>query len=368
MFPNITVPTLLVDRKKCLQNIERMAQKAAANRIPLRPHFKTHQSKVIGNWYRSFGVDRIAVSSLKMAAYFAEDGWQDITVAFPTNPREIELINSLAARIQLNLLVENHEVLDTLIAQLKSSANLYIKADIGYHRTGLSIQQFTIIDALIERIQNTTHLNFKGFLAHAGHSYQARSKAAIEEIHAHSKNAFIQFRDRYQSDFYDLQLSYGDTPTCSIVDDFSFATEIRPGNFVFYDLAQHHIGSCTMDQIAVAMACPVVAKHSLRQEIIVYGGGVHFSKDRIVLPDGTMHYGKVVSMEGKRWRIPDNPAYVKSLSQEHGIIKATKSLFEKTQIGDLLFVLPVHSCMAANASKVYYTFDGEWITMFSMNS
>jgi len=31
--------------------------------------------------------------------------------------------------------------------------------------------------------------------------------------------------------------------------------EIRPGNFVFYDLMQYRIGSCSVGQIAVAMAC-----------------------------------------------------------------------------------------------------------------
>ena len=73
-----------------------MAGKAHANRLVFRPHFKTHQSHLIGQWFREEGVTKITASSLSMAAYFAEDGWDDITVAFPVNIREMDTINELA--------------------------------------------------------------------------------------------------------------------------------------------------------------------------------------------------------------------------------------------------------------------------------
>jgi hypothetical protein len=44
-----------------------------------------------------------------MAQYFVDDGWNDITVAFPVNLREAGIINELAGRIQLNLLAEDSE-------------------------------------------------------------------------------------------------------------------------------------------------------------------------------------------------------------------------------------------------------------------
>jgi len=70
-----------------------MVQKAKSNHVILRPHFKTHQSRIIGKWFKKAKVDKIAVSSFSMAEYFANDGWKDITVAFPVNIREIEKIN-----------------------------------------------------------------------------------------------------------------------------------------------------------------------------------------------------------------------------------------------------------------------------------
>ena len=60
-------PTLLVDRQKCIANIKAMKAKADMAEIMFRPHFKTHQSKAVGEWFREQGVDKITVSSVRMA-------------------------------------------------------------------------------------------------------------------------------------------------------------------------------------------------------------------------------------------------------------------------------------------------------------
>ena len=125
-------PTLLLNTKKCRANIEKMVQKAQRNNIAFRPHFKTHQSREIGNWFRAYGIDRITVSSPTMANYFAADGWNDITVAFPVNIREIATINALASTIQLNLLVESVETVEQLAQKLKAPVRVFIKADTVY--------------------------------------------------------------------------------------------------------------------------------------------------------------------------------------------------------------------------------------------
>ena len=81
----VTEPTMVLNEEVCKSNIARMAAKAKAANVVFRPHFKTHQSREIGEWFRASGVDKITVSSLNMAMKFAEWGWNDITVAFPVN-------------------------------------------------------------------------------------------------------------------------------------------------------------------------------------------------------------------------------------------------------------------------------------------
>jgi D-serine deaminase-like pyridoxal phosphate-dependent protein len=325
--------------------------------VAFRPHVKTHQSLAVARWLKEEGVAKITVSSLKMAAYFAQE-WYDITVAFPTNILEIETINTLASKIQLNLCVENVEVLEFLKNHLKAPVGIFLKMDIGYNRTGIAVDRFSLIDQLLSQMDQTPMLQFKGFLGHAGHSYQCRSKEAVEAVHQTSKEKFLILKSHYQEQYPMLTLSYGDTPSCSVTEDFTGIDEIRPGNFIFYDLTQNIIGSNELDEIAVAMACPVVAKHPDRNEIVIYGGGVHLSKDRVEDPETGVIFGRIAEKKGSGWGACIPNMHLKSLSQEHGIVSVPKETMRDYAIGDLLWVLPVHSCMAADLMKEFHTPEG----------
>ncbi len=95
--------------------------------------------------------------------------------------------------------------------------------------------------------------------------------------------------------------SIGDTPCCSVADDFSNVDEIRPGNYVFYNLKMHQIGACTTEEIAVAVACPVVGKYPEREEVVIYGGAVHFSKDFLLNKKGGKFFGYLTHFDGNGW-------------------------------------------------------------------
>ena len=55
-------PCLLIDEFIARANIHKMAKKARANKVNFRPHFKTHQSETIGEWFRDEGIKSITVS------------------------------------------------------------------------------------------------------------------------------------------------------------------------------------------------------------------------------------------------------------------------------------------------------------------
>lgn len=356
----IIKPTLLLDENKCKENINRMFKKAKVHNLAFRPHFKTHQSLEIGLWFKEIGAHKITVSSISMAEYFSED-WDDITIAFPTNINEIESINRLASKITINLAIENIESIAYLAENLKYKVNVYLKVDVGYHRTGINPTNKDMMDAILDVIDANPLLSFIGFLGHEGHTYKCRTPEAIKKIHSDSLNIMAGLKEFYKSRFPNAIVSLGDTPSCSVAEDFSGVDEIRPGNFVFYDLTQHKIGSNTISQIAVAMACPIVAIHKGRSEIVVYGGGVHFSKDRIEDTEGTI-FGRVVEKTEKGWGNIIPGMYVNSLSQEHGIISVRKSEINNYTIGDHLMILPVHSCMTGNLMKQYTTISGRQIS------
>ncbi len=360
----VVQPTILLDQVRCERNIQVMSTKAKTANVSLRPHFKTHQSLAIGEWMRQYGIHQATVSSLQMAEYFANGGWDDITVAFPINILEINRINSLAQRITLNLLILSKETIDFLDQHLLSPIHAFIKLDTGYHRTGVPFNDFDQLDELINKIEVSKNIRFKGFLHHAGHSYDARNRSEVEVVHQASLTNMEVTYQQYLTRFPQIEISVGDTPTCSVMNSFGCATEIRPGNFVFYDLMMIQIGVCNYNQIAVAVACPVVAKHPDRNEIVIYGGGVHFSKDVIVDKEGKKLYGIAVENEGELgWGKPIEGVFLKKLSQEHGTIVAPSDFIRKIKVGDILKILPVHSCMTADLLKRYLTTEGKWLEM-----
>ncbi|NIV11183.1 MAG: alanine racemase, partial [Aliifodinibius sp.] len=97
-----------------------MAERAQKQNLRFKPHMKTHQSIQVGKWLKEYGISAITVSSVKMAQYFANDGWQDITIAFPCNVRQLPELNDLAKDISLTLLINKSKTVSLLAKHLKN--------------------------------------------------------------------------------------------------------------------------------------------------------------------------------------------------------------------------------------------------------
>ncbi|RUT77926.1 alanine racemase [Ancylomarina longa] len=357
-------PTLLLDKAKCLMNIDAMIAKAKRSNTILRPHFKTHQSSEIGKWFMDRGINSIAVSSMSMANYFADNGWMDITLAIPVNVREIDLIDKLASKIQLNLVVESRESILFLESELKHAVGIFIKVDTGYQRCGIPTEATESVRMLVDLMKDAEKLTCKGFLAHTGQNYKAKDQTEIHKNHSKALLDLNELKDLFRKDIPNLIVSLGDTPACSISEEFYGIDEIRPGNFVFYDVMQYVLGSCDENQIAVAMACPIIARNIDRKELVIYGGAIHLSKEYLEADEeGTKLFGSIVRISENGWGEILGGAYLASLSQEHGIIRCSDGLFDSFQIGDLIGILPVHSCLTANLMGQYLSTDGNWLEM-----
>jgi len=348
-FADIIRPTPVVDELRARANIAGMAAKARRLGLELRPHFKTHQSVAIGTWFRDEGVRAITVSSLGMAAYFAADGWDDITVAFPYNPREAALAGDLAGRVRLGLLVDGDEGLRAAAA-LGAPARVWIKIDTGYGRAGVSWKQPEASLALAEGLRRSATLEFAGILTHNGATYQAKDRQSLLISHAKS---LARMRD-VAALIGDCPISLGDTPACVLAEDFEGASEIRPGNFVFFDLMQRALGVCNDNQIALAMACPVVGVRS--DHILLYGGAVHFSKDFVEVGD-QRRYG---CLSEEAFGPVDESSPLIGLSQGHGTVRAGEEA-AKLKVGGLAWIYPAHSCLSADLHSAYRSRNGACI-------
>jgi len=358
----IDQPTLLIDEEITRRNIRRMMDRALKNKVAFRPHFKTHQSQEVGEWFRQAAIDRITVSSMEMAEYFARYNWHDITIAFPLNIRQVERIRKLAEQVHLGVLVENPEGIACLSVLTECNLDVWVKVDVGNSRTGLDWQDCRGVFDLCEQIRKNPVLKLKGLLTHSGHTYKTADATGVSDIFREGIDRLSTLRNALKKQgLSGLTISVGDTPGCSLCDDWSGADEVRPGNFVFFDAQQLTAGVCRFGDIAAAVACPVVAKHESRHEVILYGGAIHLSKD-YQLTRGEKSYGLPCFAERNRWGQPIEGAIVKGLSQEHGVVSVPGRAFDRIKIGDLLFIIPAHSCLTVQVLRKYYTLDGKEIS------
>jgi len=341
----ITVPTLLILEERARANIRRMRDRARDAGVVLRPHFKTHQNPNVAEWFREAGIDRITVSSLAMARRFAALGWNDITLAFLLNPADLPAVSDLAVRLaarsgRLSVTLDS-PLTARKVADCGLAADIWLKVDTGYGRTGIPGDQTPELQEVVRALGRTP----RGLLAHAGHGYHARSRPALQ-------NLWDETRQRLHAaaaglGMENLALSVGDTPTCTTARDLGEVDEIRPGNFVYGDLMQVRIGSMNLAELAAAVACPVVGVYPARGQVVVHGGAVHLSKERLDTPDGPI-FGRPGTLD-PAWSCPG--AAVTSLSQEHGVISFGAGFAPQAGRlvpGDVLPVWPVHSCLAAD--------------------
>ncbi|BDS06205.1 alanine racemase [Oceaniferula spumae] len=339
---SIPGPVLEIDVFRARRNIKRMVEKAQRSGVVLRPHFKTHQSLEVAEWFCEEGVESCTVSSPTMAEFFANGGWDDILIAFPAQPGAMDIYRKLSSTVKLGLITDSPDVVNMLAEGLESEVDVWIEIDAGYARTGVAWDDQESLKRLASVVESAACLNLRGVLTHGGDTYTCRNSDEIVQSYQRCSERMLHASDILSAVINrKVDISCGDTPSCSVVEDFSSMTEIRPGNFVFYDLMQYQIGACELDDIALRLACPIAGIYPTRGEIVIHGGAVHLSKERLQEHE----YGRVLvtDSDGHQQVLPN--VVVKSLSQEHGLVSAPSNCLEGLEIGDVLHVLPVHSCL-----------------------
>ncbi|MDQ8170121.1 MAG: alanine racemase [Gemmatimonadota bacterium] len=355
----LPTPSLLIDGARVERNVTRMATRIAALGARLRPHVKTHKAIEVGRMQVKAGMRGITVSTLAEARAFAAHGFDDITYGVPVEPGKYAAVTAMnAAGTRLAVLTDDGDVPASLAAAARAAGttvDVYLKVDCGYGRAGVDPEGPALIE-VARRIGDQSHLRFAGILTHAGHSYQARGRAAIMAYARAERALMVAAAARLAGAGIPVPtVSIGSTPTASHVDDLTGVHEVRTGNYAFYDLMQVAIGSCTADDVALSVLAAVVHRDPARGTIILDAGSIAMSKDAgIADPDGVTHFGRLMTLEGE-----DLGLRVTALSQEHGWVTVhDRALLDRLPVGARVRILANHSCLTAAQHAHYEVCDG----------
>jgi D-serine deaminase-like pyridoxal phosphate-dependent protein len=205
-------------------------------------------------------------------------------------------------------------------------------------------------------VSNLPGLKFCGLLSHAGHGYHAASETALKLIAEEEVNALTRLAAHMRHKGVEVEeISVGATPTARFSLTHKGPTEMRPGNYVYFDRTQAGLGAATFDDCALSVLSTVVAKHPGR--IILDAGSKTLSNDgaRGFVPlEG---YGALSPSPSGDLR-PHGGFSIERLSEEHAIVKVAAAA-PALSIGDRVRILPNHSCVVSNLVDVVHMADGD---------
>ncbi|WP_341705782.1 alanine racemase [Ferrovibrio sp.] len=364
---DLSTPSLILDRSRLLANTARMRQRAAQLGVGLRPHMKTAKSATIAAIAHDGAKGPVTVSTLAEARYFAAAGFRDILYAVPVAPQKLDQAAAIMRETGCDLkLITDHPAVAAAIAEagrrLGLAFRVLIKIDCGLGRAGIPADSELLLPlaaALSAPDSATGGAVLAGVLTHAGHSYHAKDIAEIRRIAEDERLAVVTAAGRLRAAGHACPIvSVGSTPTALHAAHYDGVTEMRPGNYMFFDLFQAGVGSCRMEDIAVGVLASVVAHHPGRGHLLIDAGGLALSKDTGAnehLP-GT-GYGRV-RQPGAAQPLPG--LAVHDVHQEHGLVGRQDGAapdFAAHPPGSRLLVLPNHSCMTAAMYDRYFVVD-----------
>ncbi|AGP52304.1 DSD1 family PLP-dependent enzyme [Streptomyces rapamycinicus] len=350
-------PFAVVDVHKALRNIDRLAAKADHLGVTLRPHVKTAKSLDVAALMHGAAPNPVTVSTLAEAEAFADGGYADITYAVGIDPHKLPRVLALLRRgVTLRVLLDSPEQA-AFVAEASRRSGIGVPAqieiDCDSHRGGLKTDAPALLD-----VGRTLHDAgcLDGVLTHAGESYFAYSADERRLAAKNERDTAVAAAESLRAAGLPVAtVSVGSTPTAHAAEDLTGVTELRAGNYVFFDLVMAGLGVCRIDDLALSVVVTVIGHRPEYGWIVTDGGWMAMSRDRgTAAQPKDQGYGLVTDLTGRT--IPG--LVMSAASQEHGTITARDgAALPDLPIGTRLRILPNHACATAAQHRGYHVID-----------
>jgi D-serine deaminase-like pyridoxal phosphate-dependent protein len=351
----IPTPAVLVESSTLARNLARMQQMVGERGIALRPHAKTHKSPVIARMQLANGATGICCAKLGEAEVFADAGVTDIRLPYPLNPASADRVLALTNRVVLSFIVDDQAVArewSRIAVQRGRTLSVLVKVDVGFHRCGIDPHGGRAA-AIVADIASLPGLRFLGLLSHAGHGYGAASESEAEAIAV--EEAAILRELAVASHAHCTEISVGATPTARFSVRQPGITEMRPGNYAYFDRTQVGLGAASWDDCALTVLARVVSRPA-PDRVILDSGSKTLTKDLARGFTELPGYGTVLT--GLHTAAPDDRLLIENLSEEHATVRAAAGE-PGLKTGTVVRIVPNHSCVVSNLVDAIWMVDGE---------
>ena len=343
---DLDTPSVLVDLDVLERNIAEIADLARAAGVALRPHIKTHKTPEIARMQLDAGAIGVTCAKLGEAEALADAGLTDFFIAHPlVTAQKARRLAELARRpgVEVSTIVDSPEgiaALSAVFAHEPMLLDVLIKVDTGLARVGVAPGEPTV--ALARQVAAAPGLRFAGVCAHEGYSYGQSDPATRDAVTRAGVELLVATaRDLAAAGLRAERVSVGSTPGAKAAIGVPGVTEVRPGNYAFYDAMQVGLGVVPVERCALTVLVTVVS-HAARDRAVADGGSKTFTSDKGVHGmAGASSHGIILGKED---------VTLHALSEEHGWLRLDPNGSD-VAIGEQLRVIPIHSCPVANLAE-----------------
>lgn len=354
LLASLPTPQVLIDRGRVRANIERVQALASSAGLRLRPHAKTHKSPIVAQWQLDAGAVGVCCAKIGEAEVFAAAGIRDIRLPYPVHPSNALRLERLMGQAAISIIVDHLEVARGWSAAMQRSGrtlDVLVKVDVGFHRCGIDPSGSPI--EFLKAVASLPGLRLRGLLSHAGHGYHAASEEELRDIARREAETLTSLRERAAAAGLPLEeMSVGATPTLRFSASERGLTELRPGNYVYFDRTQVALGAASLADCALTVLATVVSKHLGR--IILDAGSKTLTNDQARGISKAPGYGAVLTADGVS---VDESLVIERLSEEHATVRVEGTT--RLEPGDRVRIVPNHSCVVSNLVDCVQLVEGD---------
>ena len=330
---DLETPSVLIDMDIMEGNIAAMQKRCDDLGIQFRPHIKTHKIPDIARRQIQAGAVGIACQKVSEAEVFADAGFDDIQIPYNIlGERKTRRLAALAKRADVTVTVDSRAVVDGIAAaaqQADVTVNMMVELVALNQRTGTTAEHAF---ELARRISETDGLHFSGVMIYP-------SDAAIRPRLQKALSLLEDARIKVET------VSGGGSGAILESHLLPELTEMRVGTYVFWDWGSVEKGMTTFDRCAMRIRASVVSAHE---------------PSRVILDSGskTVNAETVNGLLGYVVEYPD--ARFHQANEEHGFLDFTDCA-AMPKVGDIVHIIPVHTCVVTNLHNQLYGVRGEAI-------
>ncbi|MFO1175226.1 MAG: D-TA family PLP-dependent enzyme [Paracoccaceae bacterium] len=323
---DIVTPMPVIDEDRLAANIGRAQAYMAAHGKAFRPHIKTHKIVEVARAQIAAGACGLNCQKLTEAEVFADAGFDDILITYNIlGPARLARLKALNDRVgRLTVVADSDTTVAGYAAAFDADRPLrvLVECDTGGGRVGVQTPEAAV--ALAERIVAVPGLRFEGLLTYPAVGGAARVEAFLSQAMALLAAKGIACPVR----------SNGGSPDLWKAHLVPSATEHRAGTYVYNDRSMVRAGECSRDDLAMHVLATVVSRPTPTRAVLDAGSKA-LTSDLLGFAD----HGEIEELPGAR---------IVSLSEEHAVVDLSACTGPLPQVGDVVRVIPNHTCVVSN--------------------